>query len=269
MFSLIAFTWLASPVAPVPIGADDPTISNENGVIAADFGDESRLVFRESPFVITKVEIDGVVIELNPKGGVDYALNNGTCRAEGSDLRLDKDEFVVDLSLTSRGGERRATERWTLLEIHGARGYQRRLDATEPKDRQNPDPKEIATLTYAPPAVAGVRHWATRFNHYGHSTVSKPGITYTLHSANHIDGQRVWVFRSGLHFMNQAVNMDGRNPALTEVVVVERTGSAPLTPGDFISAYVEHPIDRRTLLEEFDPTRAAKEAAEAKNTDDK
>lgn len=261
MISLIAFTWLASPVVP-PVGpVDDPIIARTNGRISVEFGKGQRLTFGRRPFGLCEIRIAGLSIEST--SGVDYALNDGACRVSESQARVEDGAFVVDLRLTSPTGDRRATERFAPLEFHGAVGYERRLEAREPEDRRNPGPKEVATLSYARPSFAGVRHWRTHFDHYGFSTVSTSGITYTLRSAKRDDGGRIWVFRSGLHFMNQAVNMDGRDPALTEVVLVEPEGAEPLAPRLFVVAYVTRPIDRLELLGELGTEKTATESREA------
>ncbi len=77
--------------------------------------------------------------------------------------------------------------------------------------------------------------------------MSSPGVTYAISRIEASGGAKGWWFRSGYHFMNQAMN-PGIDPTLREVVLLEPAGAAPVSLEEVIGAYVQVPQDRATLL---------------------
>ena len=136
-------------------------------------------------------------------------------------------------------------ETWRLASLGAARGFDRRLT----KRSQGASLGEYWTTTArqaSGPLKWSVEAWPVK-DFYGYSTVSSSGLTYDIRRIAIDGGAGGWWFRSGVHLMNQAVNM-GQNPALREVVLIEPPGSDPLPLEDVIRAYVTVPQDRKRLL---------------------
>ncbi len=97
--------------------------------------------------------------------------------------------------------------------------------------------------------------------HYGHSTVSESGITYDVLSLRSANGQRVWIYRSYIHLINQSINHHTEQPLIEVVLIDAIDGSLDL--GDVLAELVTEPHDRRALLEGNAPERFAAEYPES------
>lgn len=272
MNSHITLAWLAAFLPPqslqdatqTPRTVEVRDVQQDNDSWTVLLSDKTRFVFDRTRFRLSRVEIGETVIKPVSVDGEPYRLNNSPSGGKVEEPCAAGGAFSFEVALTNATGSKSATERFTLARLGEAVGYRRQLDTAKPIDPRKPTKQEINTLTFGEQTFEGALAPGTHFDFYGHSTVSESGVTYTLHSFDDNDGSRTWVFRSGLHFMNQAVAMNGQNPALLEVVLVQPKGATALTAGDIIAAYVLKPVDRKALLEAHDPERAKKEAAARK-----
>jgi len=238
-----------------------PTLRRSGDRLTFEPAKDSRLEFALADFRWERLEVEGSTIESWWGSKPGYQLNGGAASARAVNWMIDGKDIVLDIKLGGESAPQAATERVSVARLKGVVGCERRVHVAAPVDPRQPTELESRVVEFRAIETGGKPKVVQHLDHYGYSTVSSPGVTYTVHSWERTDGQRVWVFRSGLHLMNQALN-PGRDPALVEVALVEPKGTAKIEIGDLIAAYVEVPEDRQALLAEFDPKRLAAEARE-------
>ncbi len=232
-----------------------PTIERDGDRLVFQPEKDTSMEFSLGDFRLAEVRAGGGSIKSWWGEEPGYQLAGEATLARAVNWTIDGRDIVFDIKLGDKTAPQAATERVSVARLNGVLGYTRRVHVAAPVNRREPTDLESRILEFSTHELGTRPKVKEHLNHYGYSTVSSPGVTYTVHSYERKDGQRVWIFRSGLHLMNQAVN-PGRDPALMEAVFVEPKGTSVIDLDALLTAYVEVPQDRRALLPKKDPKRS-------------
>jgi len=227
------------------------------------FDKSLSLRFAVDEFGIAEATIDDLTLLPRTPRTRALALNGRSAKTEVTGWRRDGDTVTLDLQVTRDDEKLRAHATVTAARIGSATGYRREVRIVRGDGWTAPpwdEPTTILTFT-DPILLKGCERpkWQVR-DHYGHSTVSESGTTYDVLTFRSATGQRVWLYRSYIHLVNQAINHHTEQ-RLVEVVLVDATDGG-IDLGDVLADRVTQSHDRKALLKVYAPERFAAEYPE-------
>ena len=237
--ALCLFAMAQGPLEP----ASAVRVTESPSELVVTLGVDVALRFSRAPFSLRDVTLGSCKLEATRRAP-DYRLNGAPPRTSLVASRVDGRRVELDLSVGEGALESSTHEELQRVALRGGVGYVRTVRWTRPKGTF--DPLEEPAFAVESPRFLPAARWVTEIGAYGSSTVSDPGISYTLQHTMTAGGDRVWFFGMGIAEMFQSTN--GHIPVEQTDVVVVAHPDAALAPIDFVLQFVHHPYDRRDFV---------------------